>query len=303
MAPKEVLEAPSPIRAEVDRGAGALRMHHEPRPPGLGVWGATDEQIWGYRFDRFTYALLTGHTERVPTVFDPATDRMDLQAMAALGSRLPAMSRADQVRILRLAAVGSLLAYGPFDVPGLVAGPVLSQYSRPEARLYRIAAPLPRIRFVTRERPPRDPGDAALSLLDPAFDPDSEVLIDGAPRQDQAGDPETAEIQVLQDDPERVRISLVAASAGHLVISDCDAPGWTATVDGAPAPIRRANMLFRAVPVPAGRHTIEMSYRPFSVKAGAATSLLGFAVLGALCFPPGRRRAPAARSAEERRAA
>ncbi|HYV18032.1 MAG TPA: YfhO family protein [Verrucomicrobiae bacterium] len=310
MAPRAFLETPSPLRAAVDRGPGALRLHHAPRPPGLGIAGGTDEQVWGYRFDRITYSLLTGHADEVPTMLDAATDRMDLALSAALGARLPAMSGSEQVRIFRLASVGTLLTYGAFDEPGLTAGPILSDFSRPEVRLYRVTAPLPRLRFVARARPPRHPGDAAASLLDPAFDPDTEVLIDAAPRFDPTGRASVpgppagpTPLQVLQDDPERVRISLVAASAGHLVVSDCDAPGWTATVDGAPAPIRRANMLFRAVPVPAGRHTIEMSYRPFSVKAGAATSLLGFAVLGALCFPPGRRRAPAARSAEERRAA
>jgi hypothetical protein len=289
MAPRDLLEAPSPLRAAVDRGAGALRLHHAPRPPGLGIRGETDEQIWGYRFDRFTYALLTGHADAVPTVLDPATDRMDLELPATLGARLPALSGADQVRILRLAAVGTLLSYGPFDVPGLVAGPVLSDLSRPEARLYKVAEPLPRIRYVARERPPRDPRDAAASLLDPAFDPDHEVLIDGAPPADAPGAPESAPIEVLQDDPERVRISLVAPRPGHLVLADCDAPGWAATVDGVPAPIRRANMLFRAVPVPAGRHTVEMNYRPLSVKIGAATSLLGFAALGSLCARRTRR--------------
>ncbi|HET8947862.1 MAG TPA: YfhO family protein, partial [Candidatus Polarisedimenticolia bacterium] len=303
MAPRALLETPSPLREAVDRGAGALRLHHAPRPPGLGIRGGTDEQIWGYRFDRFTYALLTGHADEVPTVLDPATDRMDLALPASLAAQLPAMSGADQVRILRLASVGTVLSYGAFDAPGLVAGPVLPDLSRPEVRLYRVAAPLPRIRFVTRARPPRDPRDAAASLLDPAFDPDSEVLVDDAPRTEPAPSPEGAPIQVLQDDPERVRISLVAPRAGHLVLSDCDAPGWRATVDGFPAPIRRANMLFRAVPVPAGRHTIEMSYRPFSVKAGAALSLFGCIALGALCSSRGRRRAPAARSADERRAA
>src|SRR6185503_1210013 len=109
MAPRVLLEAPSPLRDAVDRGAGALRLHHDPRPPGLGVWGSTDEQVWGYRFDRFTYALLTGYADGVPTILDAATDRMDLARPVALGARLAGLSRADQVRILRLAAVGSLL--------------------------------------------------------------------------------------------------------------------------------------------------------------------------------------------------
>jgi membrane protein YfhO len=203
------------------------------------------------------------------------------------------------VRILRVAATGSVLSYAPLDDPGLLPGPALQGASRPEARLYKVAAPLARIRFLSRPRPPRDPGDAVASLLDPAFDPDNEVLLDGA-RAPAAGDvpvhaaarsavPEPQDdrqepvVEVLHDDPERVTIRLVAPRPGHLVVADSDAPGWTASVDGVPAPIRRANMLFRAVPVPAGHHTVEMLYRPLSVRAGALASLLGIVTLVTLC--------------------
>ena len=298
MAPRTSLEVPSPLREEIDRGRGVLRLHHGPRPPGLAVRGETDEQIWGYRFDRFTYALQTGLPDEVPTVLDAATDRMDLAPGAALAARLPGLPAADQIRILRLAAAGSVLAYEALDDPGLVPGPALAGASRPEARLYRVQAPLPRIRFVSRQRPPRDPDDTIASLLDPDFDPDTEVLIDGAtaPRAGsdtpvhaatRNGAPDPAEeppsVEVLQDDPERVTIRLVAPRAGHLVVADSDAPGWTAFLDGVPAPLLRANMLFRAVPVPAGRHTVEMRYRPWSVRAGALTSLFGLVGLVTLC--------------------
>ena len=300
MTPRDRLEAASPFRDVVDRGAGAPRLHHGSRPPGLAVRGETDEQVWGFRFDRFTYALQSGAPDEVPTVFDAATDRMDLEGSAALAARLPSLSPAEQVRILRVAGAGSVLSYAPLEDPGIVPGPLLAGLSRPEARLYRLADPLPRIRFVPRQRPPRDPHDTVASLLDPGFDPDGEVLIDAAPATPDGDQPvhaavrslppapaEPVPIDVLQDDPERVTISLVAPSAGHLVVSDSDAPGWVAFVDGVRAPIRRANMLFRAVPVPAGRHTIEMRYRPRSVVVGAVTSLCGVVVLAVACV---RRR-------------
>jgi len=54
-------------------------------------------------------------------------------------------------------------------------------------------------------------------------------------------------------------------------------------VNGAPAPILRANYLFRLVEVPAGESTVEFRYTPASVRVGAAISaatLLVLAVVG-----------------------
>jgi len=64
------------------------------------------------------------------------------------------------------------------------------------------------------------------------------------------------------------------------VLVDAHDPGWRATIDGAPAAVQRANVAFRAVAVPAGRHTIEYLYRPRSITVGLAVS--GIALLAAL---------------------
>ena len=71
------------------------------------------------------------------------------------------------------------------------------------------------------------------------------------------------------------------------------ATGWSATVDGAPAPLLAADVLFRAVPVAAGRHRVVLAYEAPGRAAGAwlsgvtwlAAALLGLRALRA------RRRA------------
>ena len=50
---------------------------------------------------------------------------------------------------------------------------------------------------------------------------------------------------------------------GFLIVSDTLVPGWTAKVDGQPAPIVPVDLAFRAVPVPPGDHRVEMSYNPW----------------------------------------
>ena len=55
-----------------------------------------------------------------------------------------------------------------------------------------------------------------------------------------------------------------APQGGWLVLNDVWHPWWFAEVDGAPAPILRANVLFRAVKAPPGKHRVRFVFRPFA---------------------------------------
>jgi hypothetical protein len=61
-----------------------------------------------------------------------------------------------------------------------------------------------------------------------------------------------------------VVIEADSPAGGHVVLNDPYHPWWFATVDEAEAPVLRANVLFRAVPVPPGRHTVRFAFRPLA---------------------------------------
>jgi len=48
-----------------------------------------------------------------------------------------------------------------------------------------------------------------------------------------------------------------------VVLNDVWHSWWVAEVDGHPTPILRANVMFRAVSAPAGRHEIRFRFDPF----------------------------------------
>ena len=73
----------------------------------------------------------------------------------------------------------------------------------------------------------------------------------------------------------RVVIEAQADAPAMLVLSDAFYPGWTATIDGQPAPIVPVDLALRGVPLGPGRHRIEMVFRDPSLRLGSALSLLG----------------------------
>ena len=73
--------------------------------------------------------------------------------------------------------------------------------------------------------------------------------------------------------------NVTTPTPGLLVLSEPYYPGWQATIDGQASSILRANYILRAIPVPAGEHIIELTFRPLSFTIGAVISALTVIVL------------------------
>lgn len=132
--------------------------------------------------------------------------------------------------------------------------------------------------------------DILARLADPAFDRWQVALLEGPP-DFPLGAGEGSAAVVTRFEPNRLTVEVDAAADGLLVLSEIDYPGWRAAVDGRPAPVLRADYVLRAVPVPAGRSTVELAFRPVSFTVGAAVSGLALAglLLGLWLSSRGRR--------------
>ena len=88
----------------------------------------------------------------------------------------------------------------------------------------------------------------------------------------------------VEDAPERVVLRTRSDRTTALVLADEWAPGWTATVDGAPAPMWPTLLTLRGVEVPPGEHTVRYEYRTPRLTPGLVATcgglLLALALLG-----------------------
>jgi hypothetical protein len=117
--------------------------------------------------------------------------------------------------------------------------------------------------------------DAAIELLKSAdFDSASTVLFVGPTLDDQIlGQPSPHDDIIIRSyTPEHVVIEASLESPGWLVFTDAFYPGWQATVNDQPVDILTANILFRAIQLPAGNHIAEFTFAPQSFKIGALIS-------------------------------
>jgi hypothetical protein len=85
--------------------------------------------------------------------------------------------------------------------------------------------------------------------------------------------------EITKYDANVVEIKVEVAQATDVALTDLIYPGWEVEVDDQPAKAKRHAGLFRAVEVPAGKHTIRWTFRPIIQTVGAVISGLALLLL------------------------
>jgi hypothetical protein len=121
--------------------------------------------------------------------------------------------------------------------------------------------------------------------VEPAFRParGEAGLKPGATTAANGGAP-AGQVEIVHRDPNSVTVQARLARPAYVVLLDRYDPNWQATLDGRPAPVLRANQIFRAVYAGAGLHQIRFDYRQRGFRLGVVISLLTAATLAVLYF-------------------
>ncbi len=245
------------------RVSGALAMRMLAVPPVAGGWGIEGS------FEKDARGLFP------PYLRELTRAALDLE-------ETPVFSR-----LLRAAAVTHVVSLHELTNPGLAPVSTFPGMFVDPIRIYRVEEPLPRTYAVSGVRV-ADGRQAVETLLSWHFDLAREVVLtSGAESRPAPGFEGKSRIVWLGAD--RMRLEARLSHDGFVVLVEAYDPGWHATVDGRPARVLRANLAFRAIPVPAGEHVLELVYRPTPLRLGGSISLLALLLLGVAGWISARR--------------
>ena len=150
----------------------------------------------------------------------------------------------------------------------------------PEGQVQRNPAALGNAWFVREVEKVQNPDQEinALTSLNPA----TTAVVDASkftvPQTDYVAAGST--IELTNYAPDELKYQANAVQDGLAVFSEIYyKDGWNAYLDGKQVPYMRANYVLRALPVPAGKHTIEFKFEPKEYAIGNTVSLVSSIVL------------------------
>ena len=138
-----------------------------------------------------------------------------------------------------------------------------------EPRWLAVPDPLPRARLTLNTTTIEDPRLAVLQLQ-----PDGATVVDRDPGFTQTNAKEPGTAAILIDRPGRIEMQTSADRPQLLVLSERFSGGWSATIDGTPIPILRAEIDFMGCVAPVGDHTVRFAFDPASVRNGRLISTM-----------------------------
>jgi hypothetical protein len=153
------------------------------------------------------------------------------------------------------------------QVPHLARRPVADVLlAGPDVWVYRFRDSSPRLKFSRRVQVADADATTTSGQLLASPSPDR-VLIDDdtLPSGIYPAEASAGRARIVSWRPDRVEIETDSDLGGMLALHDIYYPGWIAEIDGARAPILRADVLFRGLEVPAGRHRIVFRFAPFAL--------------------------------------
>jgi hypothetical protein len=126
-----------------------------------------------------------------------------------------------------------------------------------------------RVHYVMDERAVKE------RLMHPDLQPAKEVVVLSDKEGFRDYGTVKGQVELVSYKPNSIHFKSTTDNDSFFYLSDTYYPGWRAYIDGKPTKIFKANLAFRAVEVPKGKHTVVFKYVPTSFYAGLIFTLIG----------------------------
>jgi hypothetical protein len=235
---------------------------------GQVILGQTDSVAWVAFYRKLTLFQFLAAKDHVQySVFNPI-DRLETSSSQKIREELGRLQTLDdKLEFLRELNVGFILSSKEIGSRLLALEGMFQVNGAQPFRVYRLVGNLSRVfladdlstgRWVSDQDPEslHAPGERDVPGPPSSFTPSK-------------GD----EARITNYLPNRVEVQASADKNCLLVLLDGYYPGWKATVDGAATEVLRFRQAFRAIELPAGRHSVVFSFSPNSFWYGFYLSL------------------------------
>lgn len=224
------------------------------------------EEFRSNRFATFGIASVGGYHAAKPRAYQDLLDAFGIETLEIF--RHPERYRfMDLLNVRYLVTSLDLGASGRF--PLVHAGPVRA-YENPTAG--------PRAFLVGEAMVEAEPARVLARLADPAFDPARQAVV-ASEVGPLAGPDVTGSARVVEHELNWVVLEVTASGPALLVLGELYDVGWRATIDGRPAPVVRADHIFRSVRVEEGTHRVRFDYMAPGFRLGLGLSVAAGAVI------------------------
>ena len=127
---------------------------------------------------------------------------------------------------------------------------------------------LPFLKLYHTWRIAQDRQAEAIVLADTAFDFEKTVLLRQSPVQFEGRGSADDSVSLVKYSENELSITAYSSSSSVLFVNDLYYPAWQASVDGKITNIIRAFSSLRAIPLPPGKHRVELEYRSTAFELG-----------------------------------
>lgn len=266
-----------PIASSLPTPRDAYRIFHEAR------WRASGRAQWSPPGFQSYLVARNAMLPRLPqawgfrTVLDADLDETYLAHTGSMVALMQVAAEEDipgwREAVMEMNAASFWTRYRDFDSEMTRAGGRLADARPVQFVGMRFA---PRYRFARRLLQAQTPQEVLAALRAGEWTSGTAFI------EEEPFEPAPARIVSVDERSNSVRIEVEAEGTAWLVASNTDDEEWRATLDGVPEPIRRTDVAFQGIRVPAGSHVIELRYENPLFAVGGAISIATILMLVAL---------------------